>query len=181
MNYDLCDLLNRKLEQQCSYLQEKNLNRSVFKYQNSIDKIFEDIAPEEYLETIENVENEQDVFAHWLYRNGKLSNQLPEFEMSAKKITRELANLSYSNNPVVDLMYFSGIAKVLYSSNKVIYIECCIRPSLDQMLTIKDLEKNLLKENGTIVWKIVERRGKNNHYQGAGAESLHGFKWSRIK
>ena len=58
MNYDLCDLLNRKLEQQCSYLQEKNLNRSVFKYQNSIDKIFEDIAPEEYLETIENVSHQ---------------------------------------------------------------------------------------------------------------------------
>ncbi len=181
MNYDLCDLLNRKLEQQCSYLQDQKLTRSNFKYQNSFDKVFEDIAPEQYLETIENLETEYDVFAHWLYRNGKISSQLPDFESSAKKITRELANLSYSNNPVVDLMYFSGIAKILYSQDKGIYIECCIRPTLDQMMTIKDIEKSILKNNGSIVWKVVERRGKNNFYQGVGAESLHSFKWSRIK
>ena len=181
MNYDLCDLLNRKLEQQCSYSQEQNLNRSIYKYQNTLDKIFEVIAPDEFLETIENLETDNEAYAHWIYRNGKLSSQLPDFEMSAKKITRELANLSYSNNPVVDLMYFSGIAKVVYSPNKVIYIECCIRPTLDQMMTIKDMEKKLIKNNGAIVWKVVERRGKNNFYQGTGAESLHSFKWSRIK
>ena len=61
------------------------------------------------------------------------------------------------------------------------YIECCIRPSLDQMLYVKDLEREVLKENGKVIWRIVERRGKNQYHCGVGLDSLHAFKWSRIK
>jgi hypothetical protein len=49
------------------------------------------------------------------------------------------------------------------------------------MLLIKDFERQILKENGKVIWRIIERRGKNQYHCGVGLDSLHGFKWSRIK
>jgi hypothetical protein len=71
--------------------------------------------------------------------------------------------------------------KMIYANNKAIYVECCIRPSLDQMLSLKDLERKILSKNGVVIWRVVERRGRNNFYEGTGLDSLHAFKWSRIK
>ncbi len=79
------------------------------------------------------------------------------------------------------MMYFSGIMKLIFANQKAIYVECCIRPSLDQMLYLKDLERNILSKNGVVIWRIVERRGKNNYHEGIGLDNLHAFKWSRIK
>ena len=41
MNYDLCDLLNRKMENANGYLPENFPNRSVFKNQNIVVEFFE--------------------------------------------------------------------------------------------------------------------------------------------
>ena len=181
MNYDLCDLLNRKLEAQAHYLPEKLPSSSIFKNQDLLDKFLENICPEEYLKILEAPNTDHQCFSNWVYRNGKISNQVADFENSARKITRELANLSYSNNAPLDIMYFSGVMKLMYAKNKCMYVECCIRPSLDQLLKLKDLEREVLSEIGVTIWRIYERRGKNQYYQGVGFDSLHSFKWSKIK
>jgi hypothetical protein len=82
---------------------------------------------------------------------------------------------------VLDLLYFSGVIKISLSLNKAIVVECCIRPSLDQMLTLKDLERKILPNNGVAIWRIYERKGKNNFYEDSDLEKLHSFKWSKIK
>jgi hypothetical protein len=181
MNYDLCDLLNRKLEAFCRYIPSEVSNRSIAKNQDLIDKYFEEIAPEFYIETLDHLSVDHQSFNHWVYRNGKISDQVPDYESSARKVTKELANLSYSNNAAIDIMYFSGVMKLIFAKNKCMYLECCIRPTLDQMLLIKDFERQILKENGKVIWRIIERRGKNQYHCGVGLDSLHGFKWSRIK
>lgn len=181
MNYDLCDLLNRKLEFQNSYLDYSNLNKSNFKNSKFLDDIFEKMQPEMYLETLDNISTDHVSFGVWVYRNGKISNQLHDFEQSARRVINELANLSYSKNPVLDTMYFSGVMKLIFAKNKAMYLECCIRPSLDQMIALKDLERQVLAENGQVLWRIFDRRGKNVFYEGVGLNSLHGFKWSKIK
>lgn len=181
MNYDLCDLLNRKLEASCGYFPDTNLTKSSSRNQDMLDNLLENISPDDYLEIMESPETEHQNFNCWVYRNGKISNQIADFDLSAKKITRELANLSYSNNPALDIMYFSGVMKMIYANNKAIYVECCIRPSLDQMLNLKDFERKILSKNGVVIWRVIERRGKNNFYEGTGLDSLHAFKWSRIK
>lgn len=181
MNYDLCDLLNRKMENNCGYMTDNFPNRSIFKNQNIVDDFFEIISPEDYLSVMESESCEHLCYAFWIYRNGKVSEQIEDYDKSARKITRELANLSYSNSPALDIMYFSGCIKVIIANNKALYLETCIRPSLDQMFTIKDLELKHLSKSGKVLWRIVERKKKLNFYDGMGVNDLHSFKWSRIK
>lgn len=181
MNYDLCDLLNRKLENSCGYSQENFPSRSIFKNQNIIDDFFETLSPDDYLSVMESEACDHQCFAFWIYRNGKISDQVEDFDKSARRITRELANLSYSNSPALDIMYFSGCIKVIIAQNKALYLETCIRPSLDQMFTIKDLELKHLNKSGKVLWRIIERKKKLNSYDGLGVNDLHSFKWSRIK
>ena len=52
MNYDLCDLLNRKMENTNGHLTEFP-KKSIYKFQNSIDESFEHISPEEYIKTLD--------------------------------------------------------------------------------------------------------------------------------
>jgi hypothetical protein len=165
MNYDLCDLLNRKMENANGYMAQNFPNRSIFKNQNIVDEFFETLSPEDYLEVMGSETCDHQCFAFWIYR----------------RITRELANLSYSNSPALDIMYFSGCMKVIIANNKAMYLETCIRPSLDQMFAIKDLELKHLKDSGKVIWRIVERKKKLNFYEGIGVNDLHGFKWARIK
>ena len=54
MNYDLCDLLNRKMENANGYMSENFPNRSNFKNQNIVDEFFETLSPEDYLEAMES-------------------------------------------------------------------------------------------------------------------------------
>jgi hypothetical protein len=181
MNYDLCDLLNRKMENANGYMPVNFPNRSIYKNQNIIDEFFETLSPEHYLEAMESESCDHQCFAFWIYRNGKISDQLEDYDKSARRITRELANLSYSNSPALDIMYFSGCMKVIIATNKAMFIETCIRPSLDQMFAIKDLELKHLKQSGKVIWRIVERKKKLNSYEGIGVNDLHDFKWARIK
>jgi hypothetical protein len=71
--------------------------------------------------------------------------------------------------------------KVYISKNKAIFLETCIRPTLDQMFTIKDLEIKYLSKSGKTLWRIVERKKKSTYYDGVGSNSLHDFKWGKIK
>ena len=181
MNYDLCDLLNRKMENANGYLPENFPNRSVFKNQNIVDEFFETLSPENYLEVMESQSCDHQCFAFWIYRNGKISDQLEDYDKSARKTTRELANLSYSNSPAIDIMYFSGCMKLIIAKNKAIYLETCIKPTLDQMFTIMDLKLKHLDKSGNVIWRIVERKKKLNFYDGIDVSGLEKFKWSRIK
>ena len=149
MNYDLCDLLNRKMEYACGYITDFP-RTSTFKNQNIIDENFELIAPDDYIETMSDENCNHEVFSFWMYRNGKISNQVDDYDKSARRVTKELANLSYSNNPSLDIMYFSGLIKMSVARNKAILIETCIRPTLDQMLILKDCELKFLDKNGKI-------------------------------
>jgi hypothetical protein len=180
MNYDLCDLLNRKLENVNGYLQDFP-NRSLLKNQNVLDEILENVDSDLYVKILDSEFCNHECFGFWIYRNGKISNQIDDFDESARRITKELANLSYSNNPSLDVMYFGGMIKVLVSLDKSIYIETCIRPSLDQMMTLKDMEIKFLVNNGKSVWRVCERRKKQVYWDGIGLNDLHAFKWSRIK
>lgn len=180
MNYDLCDLLNRKLENVNGYLQDFP-NRSLLKNQNVLDEILENVDPELYVKILDSEFCNHECFGFWIYRNGKISNQIEDFDKSARKVTRELANLSFSNSPGLDIMYFSGCMKVYISKNKAIFLETCIRPTLDQMFTIKDLEIKYLSKSGKTLWRIVERKKKSTYYDGVGSNSLHDFKWGKIK
>jgi hypothetical protein len=180
MNYDLCDLLNRKMEYAFGHMSDFP-RQSVFKNQNVIDENFEIISPDEYIDVMSADDCSHEVFSFWMYRNGKISNQIDDFDKTARRVTKELANLSYSNNPSLDIMYFSGILKLSIAKNKAILIETCIRPTLDQMLILRDTELKFLEKNGKILWKICERRKKSVYYEGVGLNDLHAFKWSRIK
>jgi hypothetical protein len=160
MNYDLCDLLNRKMENAFGYMPNDLPRNSILKNANIIDDFFESVAPDDYVETMESEDCDHDCFGFWIYRNGKISNQIEDFDKSARKVTRELANLSFSNSPGLDIMYFSGCMKVYISKNKAIFLETCIRPTLDQMFTIKDLEIKYLSKSGKTLWRIVERKKK---------------------
>ena len=102
MNYDLCDLLNRKMEYACGYMTDFPRS-STFKNQNIIDENFEIIAPDDYIETMSAEDCNHEVFSFWMYRNGKISNQVDDYDRSARRVTKELANLSYSNNPSLDM------------------------------------------------------------------------------
>ena len=166
MNYDLCDLLNRKMENAFGYMPNDLPRNSILKNANIIDDFFESVAPDDYVETMESEDCDHDCFGFWIYRNGKISNQIEDFDKSARKVTRELANLSFSNSPGLDIMYFSGCMKVYISKNKAIFLETCIRPTLDQMFTIKDLEIKYLSKSGKTLWRIVERKKKSTYYDG---------------
>jgi hypothetical protein len=52
---------------------------------------------------------------------------------------------------------------------------------LDQMFSIKDLEAKYLSKSGKTLWRIVERKKKSTYYDGVGSNSLHDFKWGKIK
>ena len=181
MNYDLCDLLNRKMENANGYLPENFPNRSNFKNQNIVDEFFETLSPEDYLEVMESDACDHQCFAFWLYRNGKISDQIEDFDKSARKTTRELANLSYSNSPAIDIMYFSGCVKLIIAKNKAIYLETCIKPSFDQMFKIMDLRTKFLDKSGKVIWRIIERKKKLNFYDGMDVSNLEKFKWNKVK
>jgi hypothetical protein len=56
-----------------------------------------------------------------------------------------------------------------------------MRPTLDQLLTLKDIERPILQNNGMIGWRILDRRGKGIAYEGNDLEKLHKLPWSKIK
>jgi hypothetical protein len=169
------------MENAFGYMPNDLPRNSILKNANIIDDFFESVAPDDYVETMESEDCDHDCFGFWIYRNGKISNQIEDFDKSARKVTRELANLSFSNSPGLDIMYFSGCMKVYISKNKAIFLETCIRPTLDQMFTIKDLEIKYLSKSGKTLWRIVERKKKSTYYDGVGSNSLHDFKWGKIK
>jgi hypothetical protein len=169
------------MENQFSYLSETLPYKSIFKDQNFINNYIENKYPDLFLEMSYDDQIDKKSFGFWVYRNGKISDQLAEFDNSAKKVTRELANLSFSNNPCHDIMYFSGVLKLILSECGIFYIEACIKPSLDQLISLKDFQKKFFPENNNIFWKIVERRGKYKTHEGQSLDNLFGFNWSRIK
>jgi len=69
MNYDLCDLLNRKLEHANGYLQDFP-NRSSLKNQNVLDETLESIAPDLYVSLLDSEFYNHECFGFWVWRYG---------------------------------------------------------------------------------------------------------------
>ena len=38
-----------------------------------------------------------------------------------------------------------------------------------------------LEKSGKTLWRIVERKKKSTYYDGVGSNSLHDFRWGKIK
>ena len=99
----------------------------------------------------------------------------------SKKIFSEGFENRGRGGATTELLNLSGIIKVLVNPGKAMYIECYTRPSLDQLLTLKDIERPVLQNGGMIGWRINDRKGRGVLYQGSSLEKLHSLPWSKIK
>jgi len=180
MNYDLCDLLNQKMESLFGYRQ-KNNNKSNFKNSNNFDSYLEQHWPEQFFELYVDDSLKNEKFAHWIYRNGKISDQINDFDFASKKILREISNMTYSNFPSLDIMYFSGVLKLIYSENNFIYIETATKPSLDQLMAIKDFQKNINCSDENVFWSVCTKRSRNYFDYGSQLNKLFQYNFGRIK
>ena len=184
MNYDLCDALNRKLVKYHQCYDGNWTGKSNYKNPQEFDKVLEDIDSEQFLEytVLAGEENNlSNIYGHWIYRDGKLSGLVNDHEQVAKKIFSEGFENRGRGGATTELLNLSGVIKVLVNPGKAMYIECYARPSLDQLLTMKDIEKPILQNGGMIGWRINDRRGRGVLYQGSSLEKLHSLPWSKIK
>ena len=171
MNYDLCDALNRKLVKYHQFYDGNWTGKSV------------DIDSEKFLEYMELVGEDiaPNIYGHWIYRDGKLSGLVIDHELVSKKIFSEGFENRGRGGATTELLNLSGVIKVLVNPGKGMYIECYTRPSLDQLLTLKDIERPVLQNGGMIGWRINDRKGRGVLYQGSSLEKLHSLPWSKIK
>lgn len=179
MNYDLCDILNQKMENLFKY--KTNNSQSIFKFSKNFDSTIEKDFPDLFLDLLTNEKKIDIKFAHWVYRNGKISDQIIDFDQAARKVLREISNMTYSNFPSIDIMYFSGVIKMLFCENSFIYLETASKPSLDQLMSIKDFQKSIDCPDQNIIWKVCTKRSKSYFEQGVGLDSLFTFNFLRIK
>lgn len=184
MNYDLCDALNRKLVKYHQYYDGNWTGKSNLKNPQEFEKALGDIDSEKYLEyemLLSEENNLPNIYGHWIYRDGKLSGLVIDHEQVSKKIFSEGFENRGRGSATTELLNLSGVIKVLVNPGKAMYIECYTRPSLDQLLTLKDIERPVLQNGGMIGWRIYDRRGKGALYQGSSLEKLHSLPWSKIK
>lgn len=179
MNYDLCDILNQKMENLFGYMDEKK--KSNLKNIKFFDSLLEKDFPDLYLELLNDNLINNEKFANWVYRNGKISNEVFDFDQAARKVLREISNMTFSNFPSIDIMYFSGVIKMIYSENNFIYLETASKPSLDQLMSIKDFQKSINCPDKNVVWKVCIKRNRNLFECGNGLNSLFAYNFARIK
>jgi hypothetical protein len=184
MNYDLCDALNRKLVKYHQFYDGNWTGKSGYKLPQDFDKVLGEIDQEkflEYLALIGEENNSPNIYGHWIYRDGKLSGLVNDHETISKRILSEGVEHRGRGNATTELMNVAGIIKLLVNPGKAMYVECYMRPTLDQLLTLKDIERPILQNNGMIGWRILDRRGKGVMYEGSDLEKLHKLPWSKIK
>ena len=184
MNYDLCDALNRKLVKYHQCYEGNWTGKSNYKNPQDFDKALDDIDSDQFLEYMMLVSEDNsliNIYGHWIYRDGKLSGLVNDHELVAKKIFSEGFENRGRGGATTELLNLSGVIKVLVNPGKAMYIECYARPSLDQLLTMKDIERPILQNGGMIGWRINDRRGRGVLYQGSSLEKLHSLPWSKIK
>ena len=184
MNYDLCDALNRKLVKYHQFYDGNWTGKSGYKLPQDFDKVLGEIDQEKFLKylTLAGEENNMsNIYGHWIYRDGKLSGLVADHETSSKRILSEGVEHRGRGNATTELMNVAGVIKLLVNPGKAMYLECYMRPTLDQLLTFKDIEKPILQNNGMIGWRILDRKGKGIAYEGNDLEKLHKLPWSRIK
>jgi hypothetical protein len=46
---------------------------------------------------------------------------------------------------------------------------------------LKDIERQIVANDGIVGWKISDRRNKSVLYRGTSLEKLHSLPWSKIK
>ena len=183
MDYDLCDILNKKLLKIHSYYDGNWTERSVSKSLPAFNKELSDIDSDNYLNYMVSIENIPDVkvYGHWILRDGRITGQVVDHEDVARKLLSEGSDHRGKFSATSELLNFSGAIKLLIDPGRAMFIQCFARPSLDQLLTLKDIERQILANDGIIGWKISDRRNKNVLYSGTSLEKLHSLPWSKIK
>lgn len=179
MNYNLCDLLNTKMEVLFDYYDDNS--KLEYKHKDQIEKHIEENYADDFLALIDKTHNINIWNAFWVYRNGKFSKNIHDYDIASKKIIRELSNLTYSYNPSLDIMYFSGVLKMIYKPDFAIYLETASKPSLDQIMAIKDFQMSKKVANENVYWKVWIKRNKNIFDLGVGVNKLFEYNWSKVK
>lgn len=184
MNYDLCDALNRKLVKYHQFYDGNWTGKSNLKNPAEFDQALGSIDSELFLEYQVNLNEENispNIYGHWIYRDGKLSGLVVDHEAISKRLVSEGMEHRGRGSATTELMNAAGVIKLLVNPGKAMFIECYMRPTLDQLLTLKDIEKPILQNNGMIGWRILDRKGRGVMYEGTDLEKLHKLPWSKIK
>jgi hypothetical protein len=184
MNYDLCDALNRKLLKIHNIYDGNWTGKSNLKNPQEFEKSLNEIDSElflEYMVLVGEENNTPNIYGHWIYRDGKLSGLVNDHELIAKKIFSEGFENRSRGNATTELLNLSGVIKLLVNPGKSMYVECFTRPSLDQLMTLKDIERPILVNDGMIGWRIFDRKGKGVMYEGTSLEKMHSLPWSKIR
>jgi hypothetical protein len=183
MDYDVCDILNKKLVKIHSHYEGNWTERSVLKNPQLFDKEMIDIDNDNFLNYLTTIENVPDVkiYGHWILRDGKVSGQVVDHEDVARKLLSEGSDHRGKFSATSELLNFSGVIRLLINPGRAMFVQCFTRPSLDQLLTLKDIERQIVANDGIVGWKISDRRNKSVLYRGTSLEKLHSLPWSKIK
>ena len=89
MNYDLCDSINRKLVKYHQHYDGNWTGKSSYKNPQEFDKNLGEIDSDKFLEymmLIGEENNSQNIYGHWIYRDGKLSGLVTDHELVSRKL-----------------------------------------------------------------------------------------------
>lgn len=184
MDYDVCDTLNRKLLRihglyEGSWTEKSNLKHPQY-FSTEVSSIW---SEDEYLNYIMDVGETNDaiIYGHWIYRDGKLSGAVQDHEEIAKRLLTEGYENKGKFSATSEFLNMSGTVRLLINPQAGMLIQCYTRPSLEQMLTLKDIERQLKKNFCHIAWKVADRKNRNILYSGNNLEDLHRLPWSKLK
>lgn len=184
MDYELCDVLNRKLFKIHGQYEGSWTEKSVLKYPQNFHNEIEQIwSEEEFLNySILCGEIESSVkYGHWIYRDGKLSGQVSDHEETAKRLLTDGMEHRGKVSATSEFLNFSGTIRLLVHPGYAMLVQCFARPSLEQLLTLKDIEKDIVKNSGFVAWKVSDRRNRSILFCGSDLEKLHKLPWAKIK
>ena len=184
MDYDLCDVLNKKLFKIHGLYEgswtEKSNYRNPQNFLNEVSQIWSD---EDYLNyaILCGEGDPVTIYGHWIYRDGKLSGQVTDHEDIAKRLLTDGMEHRGKVSATSEFLNFSGTIRLLVNPGYAMMVQCFARPSLEQLMTLKDIERQIIKNSGYVAWKVSDRRNRNIWYSGSDLEILHKLPWSKIK
>jgi hypothetical protein len=184
MDYDLCDSLNRKLLKIHGLYEGNWTEKSNCKHpQNFLNEVSNIWDEDEYLNFMMLVGEQPsyNVYGHWIYRDGKLSGLVTDHEDISKRLLTDGMEHRGKVSATSEFLNFSGTIRLLMASGYGMMLQCFAKPSLEQLMAIKDIEREIQKNSGFVAWKVADRRNKNIIYYGSNLEDLHKLPWSKIK
>ena len=185
MDYDLSDVLNRKLFKihglyDGSWAEKSNC-KNPQNFLNEVSNIWDEDEYLNYMMLAGESASPVNIYGHWIYRDGKLSGLVPDHEETAKRLLTDGMEHRGKVSATSEFLNFSGTIRLLVASGCAMMLQCFTKPSLEQLMTIKDIEREIQKNSGFVAWKVSDRRNKNIIYCGSSLEDLHKLTWSKIK